>query len=581
MTINEKDFEDFIFIQSLENAILFNGKSNPKAILGKCISNFPEIKKEMQTYIKKINNIVQQVNNFSLDEQKIKLKKLNPSFFEKKLKQKKEKKNELIDLPDLEGEFIGRFAPAPSGYLHIGHALNIIYNSEYKKKYGGKLIIRFEDTNPEKINIKNYEKILEDINWLSENAVDEVFYQSERVSTYYKYLRQLVETGNAYICDCEVEKFKLFNDSSKPCPHRNLAINIQLEKYEYFFNGKYKDGDAVIRFKADLENKNPALRDFPIARLNSTPHARVGTKYKLWPMYNFAVSIDDSLMGINYIIRGKDAEIGAIRQDMIKEKLGLKKSKYYHFGLVQFTDIELGKTPIKKKIDEGIYSGWDDPRVPTLISFRKRGFKPKAFRDMIVSFGISKRGYKLSEKEYYKSLNYFNKQILEKESDRYFFVLNPKLVEIQNHNNYPEKEITLPRHPDFKDRGNRKFNLENKYYIDGIDFNNIEEGELIRLMHFGNFKVIKKTNEKLILNFESKNYDKTLKIKRNIHFIPYKETEQRKVKIIMQDASIIKGLCEILNNPKVDDSIQFERFGFVRYDGKNEEGEKVFYFTHR
>lgn len=578
MTINESEFESFVFLSALENASSFGGKANSKALLGKCIGKFSDMKSDMGHYMSLIENICNQVNSLSIEEQKEKLSKLNPDFGKKPEKKEKKSNSELIDLPNHKGVFVGRFAPAPSGYLHIGHLRNLVFNYEYKKKYGGKFIVRFEDTNPEKIAKENYDKILEDINWLTEDGVDEIYYQSERMSTYYKYLRQLVELSKAYVCECDPEVSKSYNDSSEACPHRGLDVSKQVEMYEKFFNGGYNDGDAVLKFKGDLENKNPALRDFSIARINSQEHARVGTKYTLWPMYNFAVSIDDSLMGVNYIIRGKDAEIGGVRQDMVKDALNLQKSPYFHFGMLNFEDIELGKTPIKEKIQAGVYTGWDDPRVPTIVSFRRRGFKAKAFRDMYVAMGISKRDMKMTEAEYFKQINFFNKQILEKEADRYFFVHNPKKVHIKNISDFSEKEILLAKHPEDKSKGSRHFKVESDYLIDGIDFDNIDVNDMIRLMHFGNFKVVEKEGDKLNLEFVSKEYDKSLSLKRNIHFVP---ASGEKVEIVMQDNSHLKGVCEDLDNIKEGISVQFERFGFVKYDSKNEEGDKVFYFTHR
>lgn len=584
--IKENEIENFIYLQALENALSFNGQANIKPIFGKTISTFPRIKEDLEFYKNLINNIVKQVNEMNNEEQKKKLLKFNPNFF-KESQEKKSKnvqdKTQLIDLPQIPEKFIGRFAPAPSGHLHIGHISGIVFNYEYKKKYDGKFILRIEDTNPDNIKLENYDKIIEDVKWLTDDGIDEIYYQSDRIDIYYKYLRQLIQTGYAYVCECDSDTFKVFNDSSQACPHRDRDIERQTYLFEKFFREKdpYQDGQACIRFKGDLNNKNPALRDFPIARLNSNPHPRTQTKYKLWPMYNFAVSIDDNLMGITYIIRGKDSEINAIRQDMIKKALGFKTIPYYHFGRIQFSDIELGKTPIKKKIEEGIYTGWDDPRVPTLISFKKRGFKAKAFRDMIINMGISNRDRKMLEKEYFKSLNYFNKQILEKESNRRFFIVDPKIVIIKDITKYPQKEIILPKHPEYKERGNRKFPISNKYYIDKIDWENINKFDIIRLMHFANFKVIEKNDKEIELEYLSKDFDRKLKLKRNIHFLPTNKEYYNDAIIIMQSAQKLKGLSENLDNPKINKSIQFERFGFVRFDSLNKNGSYLFYFTHR
>lgn len=582
MDINEKEFEDFVYLQALENAISFNGKCNPKALVGKAISKFPQMKEDMSFYSNKIETIVSQVNKMSLSEQEKKLEWLNPNYLKEKIVKKEENKKKLDNLPELENlkkdHVITRFSPAPSGYLHLGHLYGIIFNYEYVKRYGGKFILRLEDTNPENIELDNYDKIIEDVKWISDNSISEIIYQSDRVAIYYKYLRQLVETEKAYVCKCESENFKNFIDNSNACPHRDIPVKEQLKEYEKMLDGTYRDGDAAVRFKADLNDKNPALRDFPLARINTSNHARVGNKYRLWPMYNLCTSIDDSLMNISHIIRGKDHEINGIRQDMIKDALSLKKCIYFHYGRIKFEDINLSKTQLSQKIADKEFEGWDDPRVPSLISYRKRGYKAEAFRNMIISEGMSKRDSKITDEEYHKSLNYFNKQILEKESDRYYFVYNPKEVIIENLGGFKDKEILLAKHPDNKEKGNRKFKVETEYIIDGVDFNEISIGDAIRLMHFANFKVKDKKANKLILEFISREYDKNLNLKRNIHFLP-KSAE--KCHIILQDNSKLNGICEDMDNIKEDTNIQFERFGFVKYDHKDENDERVFYFTHR
>lgn len=579
--INDREFEDFVFLQALENAVNFGGKANPKAMLGKVIPKFPEMKDDMAHYMNDIENIVKQVNGMDEKDQRRKLSALKPEALEKKEKKPLRNKYELPELKNVNGKVRVRTEPAPSGRLHMGHIFNIIFNSEYKKKYGGEFLVRFGDTNPDNIDIKNYEAILDDIKWLTGDNVDEVYYQSDRLSTYYKYLRELLERGFAYVCTCDSDVFKVFNDSSESCPHRNLDSTEQIERYENMFNGHYKDGEVAIRFKGDIENKNPALRDFPLARINSNPHARVGTKYKVWPMLNLCVSIDDFDMKLTHVIRGKDHEINMERQLMVHKALGVKSPEYYHLGRMKFEDLILSKTLLSEKVESGEYDGWDDPRVPTVASYRRRGYKAEAFRNMVLAGGISKRDSRITDEEFHKALNFYNKQILEKEADRFSFVVNPKEVEITNINLYPDKEIVLPKHPDFKERGFRKIPIKNKYFIDGIDFENINKGDFIRLMHFANFKVLDKKEDKLELEFVSKDYDKNLKLARNIQFVPREHGEHKHIEIIMQNNQPLKGITEDIDNPKPDTAMQFERFGFVKYDHTKEEGIKVFYFTHR
>lgn len=574
--INIEEFENKIYELALENAVSFKGKANPKALVGKAMQNFPPMKENMGICMQSINKIVEEVNSKNLEEQEKNLLEINPDFFDKK-KEKKEpaKKDGLPILENCENGVIVRFPPAPSGHLHLGHLFGIVANYEFKKKFGGKFILRFEDTNPDNIDISNYEKVIEDVKWICDGDIDEICYQSDRMDIYYKYLRTLFELNQCYICDCESETFKAYTDSKEKCPHAKMSFEEQKKLFEDFMLG---NSEGVLRARADIENKNPALRTFPLARINTNNHARAGTKYKVWPNYNMACAIDDALMNLTHVIRGKDLEIGEFRQKMIHNSLGLNSPIYFHYGRMKFEDVDLSKSKLTSLIEQGVYSGWDDPRVPSILSYRKRGYKAEAFRKFILSLGISKRDSKITSDEYHKGLDYFNKQILEEEAHRHFFIEKDyKKIEIKNLQEFKEKEILLPKHPTNKSLGNRHFKLENEYIINSKDFNNIDRGDLFRLMHFANFKVLNKNEDKLEVEIISINYDKELGLKSNIHFLG---SDKVKAKIIMPNNSILNGFVEDLKNPKDNMAIQFERFGFVKYE-KNENEEFIFYFTHK
>lgn len=576
MAIDEKAFEDFVFMQALDNAIGFKGKANPKAMIGKVMPKFPQIKEDMSHYMNLIDNIVKQVNSMNLDEQIKKLNSIDPSILEKK-KEKKEP-NKTDGLPILNNTnkpVIVRFPPAPSGHLHLGHLFGIVANYEFKNKFGGKFILRFEDTNPDNINLDNYEKVIEDVKWICDNNIDEIFYQSDRMDIYYKYLRTLFDKEDCYVCNCDSETFKAYTDAKEECPHRKMSHEDQKSLFENFMKGNF---EGVIRAKADLNNKNPALRTFPLARINKNKHARVGNKYNVWPNYNLACAIDDAVMNLTHVIRGKDLEIGEDRQKMIHRSLGLKSPIYFHYGRMKFEDVDLSKTKLTELIEKGKYSGWDDPRVPSILSYRKRGYKAKAFRKFILSLGISKRDSKITSEEYHKGLDFFNKQILEKESDRYFFVYDKKKLHISNIEDYPENEIKIAKHPEDDSKGFRTFKIEADYFIDGIDYNNLEIGDKLRLMHLGNFEIISKENNTMKVKFISKNYSKDFKFKRNIHYVPIINNEE--VSIILSDNSKLNGISEKVGNLTPNEAIQYERFGFCKFD-KTINNNKVFYFTHR
>lgn len=573
--------EDYIFLSALENAVSHNSLANSKAIIGRIIIKFPEIKKNFKENILLIEKICIKVNKLSKEDRNKELLKLNSTFFEDKKINKKEniKKKGLIELKNVSGEVITRFSPAPSGNLHIGHLYGIIFNLEYVKMYGGSFIVRLEDTNPKNISLKNYDEILEDINWISDFKISKIYIQSERILIYYKYLQEVISKGLAYVCNCQSLDFKKFNDNKLACPHRNRNIK---ENLDLFFKMKDKEIDEqqhlVIRFKADLENKNPALRDFPIARLNFDSHPIVKNKYFLWPMYNFATAIDDSLMKITHIIRGKDHEINGIRQDMIKDSLNLKKSEYFHYGRIKFTDINLSKTEISKKIEDGQFDGWADPRAPTLKSFKRRGYLAKAFIDLIVSFGISKRDSKISIEQYYKGLDFFNKKYLDPISKRFFAIRNPILLQIENICDFELEKIILPKHPENKDFGFREFKIEDSFFIEKEDFSKLKIEDIFRLMHFANFKLIENKNNKIKVKLISTKYSNKLNLVGNFNFLPKTQFEEAILVTRKNEREDI--LVEKFDCVEINSSIQFERLGFVRFDSILE-SKKIFYFSHK
>lgn len=575
-----QNVKDAIYYAAIENAVLFKGKANPKALIGKIVPQFPEMKDDMKTLMQHINEIVTEVNSLGFEKQQEILLKKNPQFFEEK-EEKNKKKSKLPDVPkELEGKpLITRFPPAPSGNLHLGHLFGLVYNFVYAKESGGEMILRIEDTNPENISIENYNALIKDAQWLTDNSIKTIYYQSDRIELYYKYLKQLIEQGDAYVCEQDPEVFKELVDTKQTNECRELNSSIHLQRFESMKNSEYKEGQAVIRIKSDLEHKNPAMRDFALARVKYGNHARIGNKYSLWPMYNLCCAIDDSVMNISYIVRGKDLEIGALRQDMIKEKLGLKKSPYFHYGRMKFTDLELSKTKMSEQISQGIYDSWEDVRLPTINAFRKRGFKAQAFRILLVEMGMSKRDSKISSSEYMKSLEFFNKELIEPVSKRAFCVMNPKDINIVNFEEMKISKIQAPVHPANESLGKRTVQIDNSIVVEKQDTHNLKVGDIIRLMHFANFEIISNNEEILELKFISQAYSKELKLKTNIHFVNTNFCE--KIELVNTQNKKEINICEQLNyDLKFENYLQFERLGYVKFE-QEENGKKQFYFTQQ
>ena len=399
-----KDFEKKIKAYALKNALAHEGK----AMQGPVISSlFNEGLKtgEVGKYAKKISEIILEVNSLSAEEQEKEFAKLEKKVHEREVREG------LEELPDVDKKkgVVMRFAPSPSGPFHVGHALTFCLNLLYVKKYKGKLYLRIEDTNPENIYPKAYQMLEDEARWLSEKKVN-VIIQSNRMPLYYKYAETLIEKKAAYVCTCSQKKFKEFADKKKDCPCRKLGISENMERWNKMLNPKkYIEGEAVLRFKSDMKHKNPAMRDFPLARINETKHFLQGNKYKVWPLMNLSVSVDDIELGMTHIIRGKDHRDNAERQKMIFKVFNKEYPWTFFIGRIKFTDLVLSKRKIESMIKSGEFSGHDDERLPTISSLRKRGYKPETFSKFIEQRGLTEVDKVISGKDFFEALDVFNR----------------------------------------------------------------------------------------------------------------------------------------------------------------------------
>ncbi len=391
---------------ALKNAISHEGKAQQGAVIS---SLFHEgLKKEnLKEHIKDISLIVKEINSLSLKDQKEEFEKIKENVSEREIREGLE---ELPNVPK-KGVFM-RFAPSASGPLHIGHAATGCISLLYVKKYGGKFYVRIEDTNPKNIYSPAYKMIEEESKWLFDGAA-EIVIQSDRMEKYYEYAKKLIKKDAAYICTCSQEDFKKYISNKKNCPCREMCIEEQLARWDKmisFSKDNFKKGEAVLRFKSSMKDKNPAFRDFPLARISETPHPKQSKKYRVWPLMNLAVTVDDIELGITHIIRAKDHRDNAKRQEMIFKALGLEKKVPWtaFLGRFKFNDLDLSTTKIKKEIEEGKYSGWDDKKLPTIASLKKQGYKPSAFWKFAERVGLSENDKVMDKKEYFYLLDYFN-----------------------------------------------------------------------------------------------------------------------------------------------------------------------------
>ncbi|MGM5484393.1 MAG: glutamate--tRNA ligase [Nanobdellota archaeon] len=548
--------EAIIRKHALANAVKYNGKANPKSIIGKIIAEKPEVKKDMRSTMEKINSIVEDVNRITLEEQKEELENNHPEMLEKKEKPKKD----LKDLPNAnERPVVMRFEPSPSGPMHIGHAYPAALNCEYAKRYNGKMILRISDTNPDNIDPDSYDLLKEDGDWLFGEY--DFYIQSDRLENYYRYAEKLMKEGKAYICTCDPEKFRELKKNKTACPCRQLNEKEQMERWEKM-GSSYKQGEAVMRFKTDIAHKNPAMRDFPIMRINDSPHPRTGNKYRVWPLMTYSVAVDDMEMEVSHTLRGKDHMDNAKKQAMIHNALGYKTPDAISVGRINFTGFPVSCSKARELIDQGKYTGWDDIRLPFLRALRKRGFLARSIIDFAKEMGVTQTDKSVAIDEYFKTIESLNRSYLDKEAKRFFFIREPKEITIEG---APDQELNLKLHPDDKE-GKRPFSTDQKFYIEAEDYENLKENEVIRLMNCLNF-----TREGDKLKFHSTEHEK-FSGNTIIHWLPKDNAE--KATLVTTEGEK-EGLAEKnISQLKRGEIVQFERVGFCRFDGK-------FYYAHK
>ena len=542
---------------ALINAARFEGKANPKAILGSLLAEFPDYRKNIQELQKIIEDTVKDINSMKQDDQQKEIESGNI-----RQKEKREKRTGLPELKNaVKGKVVMRFEPSPSGPLHIGHAFTVLLNSEYCKIYDGKMILRISDTNAKNIYQPAYRMIEEDARWLTGNKIDNVIIQSDRMELYYKTIEELINKNNAYICTCDPNRFKKLIDSKNQCPCRDLTEEENLKRWKNMFT-KYKEGDAVVRIKTDIKHKNPAVRDWPAFRINEEPHPRTKNKYRVWPLMNFAVAVDDHDLKLTHIIKGKDHITNTERQMYMYDYLNWKKPEFIHIGRINFKGFEVSTSKTRIAIEENIYKGWDDVKIPFIRALKRRGFQPETIKRIVIETGPSKTDKTVDIKDFFKTIDKYNKEIIDPTSRRLFFVESQKEITLID-NSLKNRTINVENHPENKNLGTRQITASENIYISSEDFRNLK-GKPIRLR--------KLTEGILENNFKSTPQQKP----QVIQWVP---KDSPKATILMPDGKTKEGLAEKeTENLKIGDIIQFERTGFCRLDRKD---PLVFCFTHK
>ena len=374
-----------------------------------------------------------------------------------------------------------RFPPEPNGYLHIGHAKSICLNFGLAKEFGGKCNLRFDDTNPSKEETEYVDSIIEDVRWLGFDWEDRMFYASDYFGQLYKWAVQLIEQGQAYVCDLTAEQIResrgTTTEPGKESPYRNRAVKENLELFERMRTGEFPDGARTLRTKIDMASPNFNMRDPILYRILHAEHHRTGNAWCIYPMYDFAHGESDSIEGITHSICTLEFEDHRPLYDWYVENLGIHHPQQIEFDRLNLTNTMLSKRKLLQLVQQGCVSGWDDPRMPTLSGLRRRGYSPEAIRQFCGTIGLSKTNGVIE----YALLEHCLREDLNKRAARVMAVLDPLKVVIDNYPADLVEEMEAENNPADPAMGNRKVPFSKVLYIERDDFREDPPKQFFRL----------------------------------------------------------------------------------------------------
>lgn len=550
---------------ALLNAYEHDGKTRNDSIISKVIGANPELRSRIKEIIPLISEEVNDVNKLSVESQKEELESKYPELLVVK------PKHERIGLPPLEeaeqGKVITRFPPEPNGYPHIGHAKASIIDEEYAKMYGGKLILRFDDTNPEKERLEYYAAIKVGLDWLGVKY-DLVKNTSDDMELIYKKARELIDSGYAYVCTCDKETISKNRREMLSCKCRSGDLDQNIIRWNKMFE-KFKPGEAIVRFRGDMNSENTVMRDPTLLRIIDESHPIHKDKYRVWPNYDFAVAIEDSIDGITHAFRTKEYELRTELYYTILDKLGMRKPKMMEFSRLEFEGMPVSKRVLKPLVEEGKVSGFDDPRLPTLEGLRRRGIVPEAIRKFVISLGFTKS----DTLPPFETLESFNRKIVDPTSVRLFIVFDPVKLTVINNN---LTEIEISNHPQ-NDMGKRLIKIDGKFFIPSQDIKTLKIGDEVRLIELYNIRITKIGSE---IEGEITSTDHKSEIPK-IQWIP--RNNPVNIEVLIPNTLFIndqfnESSLEIRQaiteqyylELNVGAEIQFMRFGYCRKDSANQ-----------
>jgi len=380
-----------------------------------------------------------------------------------------------IILRDIEtGKYGGkvhtRFPPEPNGYLHIGHAKAIYINFSIAEEFAGICNLRFDDTDPEKETEEFVESIIRDVKWLGYDWGGHLYFASDYFEKFYQYAVELIKKGKAYVCHLKPDEIREYRgtltEEGKESPYRNRSVEENLKLFEKMRNGDFEEGECVLRAKIDMKHPNILMRDPVMYRIKKVPHYRQGNKWCIYPTYDFAHCLEDSIEGITHSLCTTEFEVHRPLYDWFLEQLSIHHPRQIEFAPLNLTYTILSKRKLTELVEKKYVNGWDDPRMPTISGMRRRGYTPESIKNFCKAIGLSKTESLVN----IELLQHFVREHLNKICNRVMVVLNPIKVVITN---FPEGKIEYLdaiNNPEDEKAGTRKVPFTKEIYIEKDDF---------------------------------------------------------------------------------------------------------------
>lgn len=566
--IKRSKIEELAMKYAAQNAMKY-GKARVEPVMAKIMAELPEYRSVASEVKGIVERVVEEVNRMEKADLEDMISKLGVTVEKRKPEERK-----WPELRNAEpGSVVTRVAPEPNGYPTLGHAKGLLVPFIYARIYRGKFLLRFEDTNPRVERREFYDAIREEFKAVLEGAErelglspgrwDEEIIESYYLPQMYSMAEKLIEQGDAYVCTCDARKVRKLRAEGIECEHRGNPVERNMELWHEMINGGIPEGGAHLRLKTDMKHPNRTMRDPGIFRIVEAEHPIQGRKYRVYPTYDFSISVMDSLTGVTHAFRSKEFEPHVEVQRTILEKLNLRKYEMIQFGRVTVEGVPLSKRYIRPLIESGILLGWDDPRIPTLRGLFRRGITPEAISRFFYDLGPSKVDSTISM----DAIAAYNRKILDPVVPRYMFVPDPVRAVIEG---FPEGlKASVQVHPSGT-MGHREIEVPVRkgaatLYISGEDRRALKEGDVIRLRGLSTVVVRSIMPDEISLKHISEKKES----ERVIQWVPADQAVPVKVikPISPYSISIIGGYGEpAMRELRPGDRIQLIRYGFARVD---------------